>query len=115
MAFDADTSGPFRHGKRESVMREPDSATSVVRLFLCRGPTAVTRFVVAVVVDAVNGMFGRWPWSNVSEERLERIQPALAHGNPTGAVIVVILAGWLQASITDAGPTPVLGSEAMTV
>lgn len=51
----------------------------------CR-PTNIVRFVIPLVVDAIQGMLVRRPWPNVIMERLEIMSPLRADANTAPAV-----------------------------
>jgi len=53
--------------------------SSIKHLFGSRGPAAVSRFIVAVVVNAINRMTRRWTRAHVSKEFRERIAPLFAN------------------------------------
>lgn len=58
----------------------------VVGLFSPCRPSDIARFVVAVIVNAINRMLQRWPLTDVRAEVNERFSPTVAHANPTRAV-----------------------------
>lgn len=72
-------------------MGEPDIVSAIVLLGLAINPTAIARFVVALIVDAVNRVLGAGAWPHVGHEQGERTAPAIAHGNPTSAVILELV------------------------
>jgi hypothetical protein len=60
-------------------------------LFFDGGPSYIARFVVAVIVDAVEGKSGR-TGTDMLVKRIEAIQPLIAHNDSATSVIRVILA-----------------------
>src|SRR2546423_1848549 len=60
----------------------------VLRLLVASGPTAIPGLVAAVVVDAIDGMFGRRLASHVGEECWEAVRPTFAHGDPASAIAI---------------------------
>ncbi len=75
-------------------------------LFGGRSPTAIVRFVVAVVVDSIKTPpFGTEP--HISEEVLERFQPTLANGNPSPAISLKEMSVWVQTTSPHADPTSI--------
>jgi hypothetical protein len=62
--------------------------TSVVPLFLCAGPTAIARFVVAIVVDAVKLVLW-WARAHIFDKRGEVMAPSVAHRNAAPAPVGV--------------------------
>lgn len=57
------------------------NAPGVVALLLGRSPSHVGGLIVSVAVDPVNRMVRGWPSPNVSQERSERVTPAVTHTN----------------------------------
>lgn len=66
------------------MLRRP----SIRGLFLGCRPSAITLFVVAVVVDALNGMSGRRPRTHIQVEGAERLAPFCANPNTSAAIAV---------------------------
>lgn len=88
----------------------PFSVTpSVVGLLKASRPSTVRRAVRAVIVDALKRMSWRWPWSHVTPERCEVVEPLGAHGNPSAAVMRVVWIIGVGAAVFGRGPGPILG------
>src|SRR4051812_20755019 len=63
-----------------------DGVSLVVCLFAECRPTTVARFVVPIVVDAIDGVLGRRALPHVGQKVLKDL-PALADGDPAPAVV----------------------------
>jgi len=74
---------------RHRIVRKRHAAlTPVVRLFLARSPSTVARFIISIVVDAIQSQSFRL-LSHVGNE-IHKVMPSLAHFDPTSAVIRVV-------------------------
>lgn len=79
-------------------------ASLVAKLLSSCRPTNIPRLVVAVIVGiAVDAVLGAWTMANVCNEVLE-LQPALAHGYSSAAVIVPRSIIRVRASLDDRVP-----------
>lgn len=78
-------------------------------LFCRRGPSAVTRFVVAIVVHAINRMFGARTWPHVCVEGLKRVQPSLTDRDTATSVPMKIEPRGSRTAIDHVGPCEELG------
>src|ERR1700683_337350 len=85
----ASTSWPWCDRGSAGSARAP-----ILGLFLRRRPPTVARFVVAVVVDALDAVSIR-PLAHVGEEVLEDL-PALADGDAGAAVMLVVRCPWVR-------------------
>ncbi len=65
------------------------TARGMLILFLACCPTAIARFVVAIVVDSVNGVFGRRLFAHVRPEDSELVPPCVTDGNAPAAVVLI--------------------------
>lgn len=100
--------GPFRKRFCLSAMREkPVCAAVVVLLALCC-PSAVTRFVVPVVVDTVEAVPLAGTRPHVVNKRLKRSTPAVAHGDPPCAVVAIVEIPRILAPALHVSPARVL-------
>lgn len=68
-------------------------------------PPAVARFIIAVVVDAVECVFRR-ARTHISKERIERIAPSFTHSNAPPTISAKVRRGWIAA--TGFHPMPCL-------
>src|SRR3990167_2696224 len=80
-------------------MRQPPIGSFISRLLVSRRPTAVVGLVVAIGVDAINGMGRRWLRSYICEESKKRLVPALTHSYPTPSVIGKRRRAWIAAPL----------------
>jgi hypothetical protein len=68
------------------VSRHPSGPSVLLLLFPCR-PPAIFRFIVSVIVDAVQSLT-LWRRSHVSKEIFEHLPPSSANLYPSTAVVV---------------------------
>ena len=66
------------------------SSCSVSTLFDWQGPTTIGGSVRLRAVDAVDAVFGGWPWPHVGEEFGETPVPAFAYSDSLASVSSVI-------------------------
>lgn len=111
---DPDPARPLGKGEALAVMRHIDADAPIRMLDMWKRPAAVLRRVIAIVVDAVNGVFAAWARSHVSKEVFKR-SPALADRNAARLVVAEVLAVRVRGAIKDAGPNTVLGGFAHAV
>jgi ABC-type xylose transport system permease subunit len=71
--------------------------TAILRLLTSRGPAHIARLIVTVVVDAIQCQ-SRRARADVAKERLEIMQPLVAHLNTAAAVVWVLAVVWLRAT-----------------
>lgn len=96
----------------------PSSAprwTSVAGLFGFRCPAAVDRVVVAVVIDSIKGVFRRWAWPHVTQKRLERVSPLVAHLDPTSTPLRKVGRFGIIAAVLHSFPCVVFTGTTQTV
>ncbi len=62
---------------------------SIVRLLLRCRPSAIAGFVIAVIIDSINGMFRRWSWSDRTQKRCEVASPFRAHSDATTTISMI--------------------------
>lgn len=80
-----------------------NSASSISRLFRCRGPSAVFRAVWAIVVYAVKSMFSRWAVPHIVEKIGKVVPPSTNHYSAP-SVSGVLLTCWAVASASHIHP-----------
>ena len=101
-------------GFRELVASETVSLLSG-RVRLARGlflhgrPAAITRLIVAVIVDAVNGMGRRGTRPHVCEEVQKAFVPSFANGDTTSTIPMPVLQFGVTAPLAHVNPCAVLG------
>lgn len=78
--IDSPPPSPLSNRQRLALKREPLGVWLVVVLNLFRGPAAVVRLVVSVIVNSVQRLLAG-SGTHVRQEILERFQPAVTHGN----------------------------------
>lgn len=62
------------------------SFSAIARLLLARGPFAVTRLIIAIIIDAFNLKVARRPFSHILKEGLKRLAPPLANSYPATSI-----------------------------
>lgn len=70
---------------------EPGCAPRISALFCRGGPTAILRRVGAVVVDAVERMFGVWAFTHIFEEIRKRAEPTVTDDDSAAPVVLILL------------------------
>lgn len=93
----------FFHAGGSVCYCKESSTSPVSRLLFHSRPPAVSRLVVAVVVDAIKRKSGRF-LAHVSQEVLKR-RPAFANRNPSAPVIPERFSEGICASLNHRGPT----------
>lgn len=88
---------------------------AVKRLLFACGPSAICRFVMAVIVDAIKRVFIRRARSHVSVKRGERVQPLIADTNTAAAVVSPASRAWITATTVGAFPHVIFGAVAHVV
>ena len=106
---------PFSHGLGFAAPLYQAIRSSVVCLFSLGGPAYVTRFVVAVVVNALKRVSGRWPAPHVIQKRLEGSSPLLTDGNSTCPVSEVAIVPFFVASMVHCCPDRIFGCSCKSV
>lgn len=87
-----------------SLARFETRVSLVGCLILHCGPTAIARFIVAIVVHAFNRMVGRRPQSHIGEKVFES-HPALADRDTSLAIRVKRFAPWVEAPLLHGNPS----------
>jgi hypothetical protein len=85
-----------------------DVGVSVLFLLFARGPSAIFRAVIAVIVNALNRHAFR-SRSHIGQERIEGLLPTFADGNAATAISVIVGKGRIAASVSHCLPRFVLG------
>lgn len=66
-------------------------AALISALGCLRGPSAVFRFVVTVIIDSINRVLATRSLSHVVDKIFNRCKPPVAHGYATASVVFVVL------------------------
>lgn len=85
-----------------------DRATAIVRLFFSCGPTAIARFVIPIVVNAIDSVKTCWLEAHVAKEGRKVILPAITNRKATPAIVFVIVVLGIVASALEGAPGLVL-------
>lgn len=86
----------------------------IQRLLFSRGPAAISRFIVAIVVNALKSE-SFWAVSHIVKKSGEVIAPAVADFNSASAVIAESMIGRSVASAYHSCPYPINGSPTVSV
>lgn len=85
-------------------------AIAVVYLLARRRPSAITRLIVAVVINAIDRVTRAWLAAQIIKKCLERVTPPIAHRNTSSAVAMPVLMVSILASLNHSGPCLVFAS-----
>ena len=88
--LNAQVSSPGPNTLRFAAIREVDHFASILTLFKRRCPAAVSRFVVPVIVDAVDAGSSEWSCAHIVQEVDKGESPAVAYDYASCAVVVVL-------------------------
>lgn len=88
----------------EGTSRTPSDGGSVLRLFQACRPTTVTRFIVPVVVNAIDRQSWQRPPSNVFYKRNEIMPPTLANHDTAPTVVAIPWVIDVLATLNQLGP-----------
>lgn len=104
---DAQDARPFRNGMRFAIKGKRPIRSFVVALLLSGAPSDVARFVVAVVVDAIQFMLRRWTGADLAQyvvaESFE-IKPSRMNRNAASSVVLEPTMARIPASLFHAVP-----------
>lgn len=107
--WDPEATHPVADDQALAAKLDPNVASCVSGLLFPRRPAAVARLVVAVVVrEAIEAMSRRRARPHVSQERLERVAPAVANADAPSAVALEVWPTRIGASRSHARPRLVL-------
>jgi hypothetical protein len=98
---------PLTDGKRQTAECYSTVGACVSALSLLIGPTTISRLVIAVVVDTIDGVMRRWSPTHVLKEGWVRRAPALTDLDATATVVGPRPAGARVASLQHASVDPV--------
>lgn len=105
---------PLGDGLHATVEADDVIHPSVVGLIEATRPSAVSRLVVPVHVDALNRMAAR-ARPHINQERGEAVPPTVAHRNPTPAVVLEGSRIWVEASRFGGAPRPIFARVGVAV
>lgn len=80
--------------------------TTIVGLLLCRGPAAVSWFIIAMIIDAINGISRSRSLAHIFI-KIHEIIPSFANGDSSSTPSWPILGVRLQAPLTHMKPRPI--------
>jgi hypothetical protein len=99
---------PFRHCQSTLLECEPSAPRSVPLLFLMWNPFAVTRLIIAIVIDAIKLMFKRWTRPHIGVEVFE-LHPAATNRDAPTAVFFISRGALSEATRSHPVPYNVFG------
>lgn len=106
---------PIHNTKAYAVYFNKDVISFISGLFRWRCPAAISRFVIAIIVNAIDGMLRRRPRSHVGVEVFKTFEPSLADVDAASPVYRKFLVLWIVAFIMQSRPSRVLGRFAHAV
>lgn len=105
--FYSENDRPILRAKRGSVFSQHAVPSRVPHLLRLHDPSAISRLVISIVVNAINGVFWAWSLSHIGEKVSER-QPAVANGYSTTTVSCKLWPSLSCASSHDPFPNAIL-------
>lgn len=78
---------PLRDRKGLTIARDESGCSPVIGINLNSSPSAISWFVVSIIIYAVNLMFFAGSLSHIGKEILKRLKPSIAYFNATASVI----------------------------
>ena len=112
---DTQLSGPFRERLGPTKGCQPTCVSTVTALLTLGGPLTILRGIVAVIVNALNGMRRRGSGAHVRVKIIKALHPTFAHGDAPTAVIFVLLVLLVSASFAHVCPNPPFWGSTHTV
>lgn len=106
---DAQSSSPNAYAESFASPGYERVFTHVLNLLLLGSPSTVGWFVVPVVVDAVQTVSRRWPWTHVRKKALKAHHPRRTDGDATSPVVFVGGISGVEAALSHRCPGAVLG------
>lgn len=94
----------FRRANCGSVKNHPTSVAAIAVLFFNRRPLHISRLVIAVYVNAINGMRKAGATANVLKESGKRILPLLAHFYTSPSIVLKSYVIRIKASLLHLAP-----------
>lgn len=102
--------GPFRKWAGHSLIGNPSDIGSIPGLYSVGRPAAIVRFVITVVVDAIDRMFSGRSRPHVRKERRVVVPPAIADRDSSSAVVQIPLVVGVVTATTHPLPRRVFDS-----
>ena len=86
------------------VKRQVTAIAAIVHLSKRNGPSAIARLIIAIIVDAVKGVFVARPWPHIRIKALKGIKPSLAYFGTSPAICRVGMVIRLGATVKHLAP-----------
>jgi hypothetical protein len=84
--------------------------TLIPTLFLLCSPSAISRFIIPIIINSIKGMILARSASHVFEKFLIGVVPAFTNFNPSSSIIMEVLVICVGASMLHMRPTGILSS-----
>ncbi len=94
---------PIRQAERALADRDQTGSGRIATLFRRGGPSNIAGLIVAILVNAFNGMRRRWTRADISQEGLE-VAPLFTDANAAPAVPSVVLVLRIITATAHCGP-----------
>ncbi len=88
---------------------QQSGAASIARLRVSGAPPAITRLVISVALNAINGVILRWSRPHVGVEGDEILSPSFAHFDAATSIRRVVRSRWSLATRNHGVPRAVFG------
>ena len=103
--------GPLGNGQGFIVDGQKSVVGSVTLLLFRCSPAAIIRFIVSVTVGkSIKAMFWARSWPHIAEKSFKVQEPFLTHLNPATAIVFVVGALRVVATLLGRLPSLILGS-----
>lgn len=101
-----DTETPSPNSERQHLAQKLNAVDLArIAVLLCpRRPSHIARFVMSVVVDAIERVIRRWAWPHIREEGVETATPAVAHGYAATTIVRERLHSWVMTAAAHVNP-----------
>ena len=107
-------SRPLRQSFPFSFVFDESITTPIVGLLQACRPAAISRFVVSVIINTIQGI-PAWASTHVSNKRSERCAPIFAHPNSSSAIVCELRRRWTRTSSTSRLPCTPFFTSAQSV
>lgn len=98
---------PLDQGQCPVVKGNKDASPHIAGLLLPSGPTAISRLIVSVIVDAVYRIVRTWAWPHIGIKSLNVMQPTITYHNATSAIMTIVLMFGVAAAGYQRGPSSI--------
>ncbi len=85
---------------------------TIICLFFRGRPSAISRFIIAVVVRPTVDALSGWPWSHITQKCREAVAPLITHSYSATTIVGIGSIVWIKATTLCGLPYPVCRSAA---